>query len=367
MYFFYTAEKDINNSNADLLKILEKQFSKLPVNIKLIKSNHFKKSSSTKYFKKRKELIEKADCIVAEGSFPSTTIGGEIVYALMNNKPVLVLLYKDHADQISPMLLGNPSENIFIEHYDKHNISYIIKKFFNHVAFNYKRKGKLVVIDGGDGSGKATQVKLLAKKLKDNKYSHRIYDFPRYYTSFHGAIVGKMLNGDFGNLDTLSPYLASLAYALDRASIKEEMSDYLLKGGLILCNRYATSNMAHWGNRFSTKKESEKYLSWIYELEYKVHKIPKEDIVIYLYVPWQVGLELTKKKSIRDYVKGKKLDIVEKDIEYRIKSEEMFLKLCRMHKHWKKIDCTNSSGKIYSKDYINKKIVNVLKKEKIIK
>jgi dTMP kinase len=367
MHIFYTTEESTTNSVFSEIKIVEKQLANLPKGVHLIKESSKNRKSNTKYFKERKELIDSADCIIAEGTFPSTAIGGEIVYALMKNKPVLVLLYKEEIDKISPMLLGNPSENIFIEHYDKNNISYLINKFINHVTFNSRRKGKLVVIDGGDGSGKATQVKLVTKKLKEKKYMYRVYDFPRYYTSFHGKIVGKMLNGDFGSLDTLSPYLASLAYALDRASVKEEMDDYLLSGGLILCNRYATSNMAHWGNRFKTKKESDKYLSWIYELEYKVHKIPKEDLVIYLYVPWQIGMELTQKKSIRSYVKGKKMDIVEKDIEYRIKSEEMFLYLCEKYKHWKKIDCTNNKGIMYSKEYINSKIMSILKKEKILK
>jgi dTMP kinase len=83
--------------------------------------------------------------------------------------------------------------------------------------------------------------------------------------------------GEFGNIDQVSPYLASLAYALDRATIKREMTDFLAKGGYIIANRYATSNMAHQSAKFTDEKERKDFIKWVYELEYKVHRIPKEN------------------------------------------------------------------------------------------
>jgi len=97
------------------------------------------------------------------------------------------------------------------------------------------------------------------------------FDFPRYYSSFHGKIAGRFLAGEFG--DDVSPYLASLAYALDRASAKEEMDLWLAHGGVIISNRYATSNMAHQGARLPENKRAE-FLDWIDELNIKYTKFP---------------------------------------------------------------------------------------------
>lgn len=316
-------------------------------------------------FLHQKKNIETADCVIADVTNPTMDLGGQIVYALTKDIPVLALIYKEHKDELTPMLSGNPSDNLFIEHYDEKSLKYVLKKFIEHLSFIKKNSGNLIVIDGGDGSGKATQTQLLADYLSSKKIPYRIYDFPQYYSSFHGETIGRLLSGEFGTLDTISPYLASLAYALDRAAVKEEMNDFLKKGGIIICNRYATSNMGHQAGRFDNPLERQKFLKWVYELEYKIHKIPKENIVMYLYVPWKVGYELTKKKAARNYTKGQEMDIVEKDMDYRKNSEEMFLTLCKQKKHWQKIDCVKG-GTLRTKEDIHKEIVSFLQEKKVI-
>jgi dTMP kinase len=316
------------------------------------------KISATDIFNRQKELINKADLIIAEVTVPSSGVGGEIVYALTNNKPVLALVYKENDDQLSPLIAGNPSENLYLEHYELDNLEFVINNFLIHISHIQKRKGKLIVIDGGEGSGKATQAELLVEYLKSKKIPVKYYDFPRYYSSFHGETVARFLRGEFGTMDQVSPYLASLAYALDRASVKEEMDAFLQKGGYIITNRYATSNMAHQGAKFKDKKEREAFLKWVYELEYKVHKIPKEDIVIYLYVPWKKGVELTQKKAERKYLNGG-TDMAEADIQHRIDSENMYLELTKIHSNWKKIECVKN-GELLSKQEIHEEIKKLL-------
>jgi dTMP kinase len=88
-------------------------------------------------------------------------------------------------------------------------------------------KGKLIVIDGTDGSGKATQSQLLIEYLKAQGFKTKFIDFPRYYTSFHGGMVGRFLRGEFGRINEVNPYLASLTYALDRLTAKDELEDWL--------------------------------------------------------------------------------------------------------------------------------------------
>ncbi|MCR4326566.1 MAG: hypothetical protein NUV52_02845 [Candidatus Roizmanbacteria bacterium] len=326
--------------------------------------NGKKLSGTTRsFFEIQKQNIDKADCVIVEVTNPSIDIGGIVVYALTKGIPTLALVFENEKGNLPPMLAGNPSDSLFIEHYSNQNISICLRTFFEHVHTNQTRKGKVIVIDGGDGSGKATQVQYLAQYLKANKAKHRIYDFPRYFSSFHGSTIGRMLSGEFGTLDSISPYLASLAYALDRASLKEEMDDFLRSGGIMLCNRYATSNMAHQSAKIIDPVERKKYLAWVAELEYKIHKIPREDIVIYLYVPWKVGYDLTAQRSKE---KNIKLDIAEKDIEHRKAAERMYLELCKTNSHWVKINCLDNNNHLRTREDIHTEIVKTLKKKKLI-
>jgi len=320
------------------------------------------KLSKEEIFLRQKKLIEKADCVVAEVTKPSLGVGGEIVYALTKDKPVLGLVFEDEEDKISPMIAGNPSDNFFLEHYQLDNINYRIKEFLKHIQTIKKRKGILIVIDGGDGSGKATQAALLLNKLKEKKIPVKYFDFPRYYQSFHGQTVARFLRGEFGAIDQVSPYLASLAYALDRASAKAEMDDFLKKGGIIITNRYVSSSMAYQGAKFNSENEKKEFLKWIYDLEYKVHRLPKENLVIYLYVPWQIGYQLTLTKEKRRYLKGQAMDIQEKDMAYRQKVEAMYLDLAKKNRHWEIINCVENN-QILPKEVIHQKIIELLAKK----
>lgn len=322
------------------------------------------KRTPEEIFTREKEAIDQADCVVAEVTKPSSGVGGELVYALTHHKPVLALFYRDAKNELSTMIAGNPSDHLFLEHYDEDNLLIILKRFLRQVEVEKKRRGKLIVIDGGDGSGKTTQTELLQAYLSDRGIQVKGMDFPRYYSSFHGEMVGRFLAGEFGKLDDVSPYLASLAYALDRASAKEEMDSFLSHGGVIICNRYATSNMAHQGARLPEEKRK-KFIEWIDELEYKVHRIPREDIVVYLHVPWEIGMELTKKKGERQYLNGSKEDIQEKDTAHRRAAEEMYLTLAKKRKHWVVIECVEKNT-IFPKEIIHKRIVAELRKRHII-
>lgn len=203
-------------------------------------------------------------------------------------------------------------------------------------------RGKLIVIDGGDGSGKTTQTHLLHEYLREKNIPVKIMDFPQYYDSFFGKTVAQFLRGEFGAIDTVSPYLVSLLFAQDRASVCDEMENFLRNSGYIICNRYATSSMAHQGAKFVDEQERSKFLLWLTELEYGQNKIPKEDIVIYLHVPWQVAKELNQKKGERAYLNGKK-DIQENDDIHQITAQQVYLQLAKQHPHWITIPCTENN------------------------
>jgi dTMP kinase len=328
-----------------------------------------------KLYQREIKRVEEADAMVVEVSTPSWGTPFLMAHALEHNIPVLALFYADNPQEIPLMIKGHP--DLYTENYDEDNIKIILEKYLKHFEKLHKHQGKLVVIDGGDGSGKQTQADLLVEYLKKKGLKVKYYDFPRYYTSFHGKMVARFLNGEFGKLEEISPYLASLAYALDRASLKEEMDDWLSRGGIVVSNRYATSSMAHQAAKLPSKNRQE-FIEWLDELEYKVHKIPREDIVIYLYVPWQIGFELTKKKRKRGYLNGKKLDIAEADLKHRQESEAMYLWLAKNRPNWVKVECLPArptggpagrqavDGKLRPKEDIHREILKVLKEKKII-
>ncbi|MEX0621436.1 MAG: thymidylate kinase [Candidatus Woykebacteria bacterium] len=220
------------------------------------------------------------------------------------------------------------------------------------------KKGKLIVFEGIDGSGKTTQLDLLTEYLRSKDIPFETIDFPRYWDSFHGKTVARYLKGDFGDVDAVSPYLISLAYSLDRATAKREMNAWLREGKIVLANRYATSNMAHQAAKLPEKKRKE-FLDWLQELEYRVNKIPKEDLVIYLHVPVGIARQLLIGRGKRD--------IHEKKFEFLTQSEVMYKKLSRRFKHWVKIDCLDKkSGILLAKEAVHKKVLRSLKKQNLI-
>jgi dTMP kinase len=220
------------------------------------------------------------------------------------------------------------------------------------------KRGKLIVIEGNDGSGKATQVVLLHKYLKTKKIPVKVIDFPRYNDSFFGKFISRFLQGEFGKLEEVNPYLISIVYAQDREEARGEMEDWLSKGNIVLANRYVPSNLAHQSGRLP-KSKREAFIQWDSELEYKINKLPKEDMIIYLHVPYKASIKLLA-------VKKQKKDIAEKNIAYLRSSEESYNNLSQTFSHWEKIECVDNKGNIYSKEEIHTDIKKLLAKRGIL-
>ncbi|MFH1409022.1 MAG: dTMP kinase [Nanoarchaeota archaeon] len=195
-------------------------------------------------------------------------------------------------------------------------------------------KGRLIVIDGGDGSGKKTQAELLRKRLEQEGKEVVFFDFP-VYESFYGKLVGRYLRGEFGSLDEVSPEFAALLYALDRRAEREKIVSALEAGKIVLCNRYVPSNLAYQGAKIPVESQGE-FISWVEEMEYQVHGMPKPDQVIFLDVPAVVGQRLVDKKGRRDYVDGR--DLHEENTDY-LQSVVLLYKKLAKKEGWVVIPC----------------------------
>lgn len=226
-----------------------------------------------------------------------------------------------------------------------------------------RKKGKLIVIDGTDGSGKATQVALLAKRLKKDGYTVKLLDFPEYYKNFFGKFIGHCLSEQYYNWVNIHPKIASISYAADRWESSDEIKTWLKNGYIVLSNRYVSSNQIHQGGKIANNKKRADFLNWLDEMEYKVFKIPRPDAVFYLNVPMNIILRLIRernKKVSRVYI-GKKKDIVEGNILYLTNSSKAAMWLAKTQKGWTKIDCAQN-GTIDTRENIHEEIYAKVKK-----
>jgi len=221
-------------------------------------------------------------------------------------------------------------------------------------------KGKLIVLEGGDGSGKATQARLLKNNLESCGVVSA-FEFPRYKQSTFGELIGKSLAGEFGDFLHLSPYLASLPYVLDRARAKYLLLESL-KDGNVVCDRYTPSNLAFQAAKLP-KKEREKFINFIEKAEYEELGLPAPDLVIYLEVPVEVSANLILKKQQRSYLSvNRKKDQHEKDVGYQKEVVGVYHQLAKKRKNWHIVKCVEK-GKLLPIERIQMKIINIIKKE----
>ncbi|MCK5416509.1 dTMP kinase [Candidatus Parcubacteria bacterium] len=215
-------------------------------------------------------------------------------------------------------------------------------------------KGKFIVFDGIDGSGKTTQFEILKKKLVSEGFKVEIADFPQYGTKSAG-LVENYLNGNYGEANDVGPYRASIFYACDRYDASFKIKKWISEGKIIISNRYVTANMAHQGGKISNDIEREKYFEWLDNLEYKLFQIPRPDINIILHLDAIIAQKLVDKKGHRDYIGGSKRDIHESDLEHLKNAEKIYLKIASSFPNFKLIRCTENNN-IMTKEKIARMI-----------
>ena len=173
--------------------------------------------------------------------------------------------------------------------------------------------GKLIVIEGTDGSGKSTQFRLLSDRLENEGVDFKHLVFPRY-SEESSALIRMYLGGQFGtNPSDVNAYAASSFYAVDRyASYKKVWSDWYDQGGLIVSDRYTTSNAVHQASKVEGS-ERKAFLKWLYEFEYDNLGLPCPDLILYLDVPTDFTEKMMRRREADTNTSA---DIHEKDMEY---------------------------------------------------
>lgn len=203
---------------------------------------------------------------------------------------------------------------------------------------NQKANGVFLVIEGTDGSGKGTQFKLLADRLRSSGYEVATFDFPQYDNP-SSYFVRQYLNGHYGSIENVGPYTGSIFYALDRYQAAQPIKKAIAAGKIVLANRFTGSNMAHQGTKFDHPEERRGYFIWLDNLEFQMLKIPRPDKSIVLRVPATIAQKLVDKKDPRTYTEQKR-DLHEADLDHLRLSVDVYDDLCQLFpKDFTRLDC----------------------------
>ena len=220
-----------------------------------------------------------------------------------------------------------------------------------------------IVIEGLDGAGKSTQIKLLRDYLKKKNIDTEFVHFPRTDSGIFGDLVAKFLRGEFGELDKVNPYLVALIYAGDRNDFKTKLNGWLSEKKFVIVDRYVYSNIAFQCAKYFDNNKIDELKKWILNLEYNYYKIPKPDYSFFLDVPF----EFTKKKltenrqgNDRGYLKGK-IDIHEQNLDFQERVRRIYLSAANENDNFQIINCRNNNNEMLKPDEISQKLINKIK------
>lgn len=221
---------------------------------------------------------------------------------------------------------------------------------------------RFLVIEGLDGSGKSTQLKLLREHLEKNSLPYRYLHFPRLEEGVFGELIARFLRGEMGANDQVDPYLVSLIFAGDRADASSLINEWMEEGKLVVADRYVYSNIAFQCAKLEDRKAQEKLRDWILEFEYGYNRLPRPDLNLYLNVPFEFTrkqLNLQRDGDDRAYLKGER-DIHEENLDFQERVRQVYLSLKDHVDDLEIIDCINAEGGMCSPEQISELIIKKL-------
>lgn len=214
--------------------------------------------------------------------------------------------------------------------------------------------GKLIVIEGADGAGKATQAALLVERLRGEGIPVETLEFPRYEATFFGTYIREWLDEVHGNFVELDPRLAAILFAGDRFETKEQIDAWLQAGTHVVLDRYVSASMLHQGAKIDDVEKRGAFLLWLQRLEYDVFKMPRPDMVVYLDMPADMRHALLTTDERKP-----NLGHTETDEYYQAAVQKCAESIAALER-WRMVSCL-MDGKLRSKDNINTELYGLVR------
>jgi dTMP kinase len=219
-----------------------------------------------------------------------------------------------------------------------------------------------IALEGLDGAGKSTQIKLLENYFESQNKRNKYLHFPRFDTPFFGEMIAKFLRGDFGNVNDVNPFIVALLFAEDRHDAAQTIRNWLAQNYTVIVDRYVYSNIGYQCAKFENENERNALRNWIFELEFNYFKIPKPDISIFLDVPFtftENKLNETRNGGDRDYLNGKP-DIHEANLELQRRVRKIYIEQQAADENFKIVNCTLENGDMLDLHQIFEQIIKIL-------
>ena len=227
---------------------------------------------------------------------------------------------------------------------------------------------RLIVIEGVDGAGKSTQIKLIKNFFSKKGHNCEYLHFPRTESPFFGELIARFLRGEFGSLNDVDPYLVAMLYAGDRKDASDTISRWLNEGKVVLLDRYTYSNIAYQCAKLTEIKEQDELMKWIFSLEFDHFAIPQPDLNIFLDVPFSFTaqkLSDTRTGNERTYLNGNR-DIHEESLVFQKNVRDIYLRVAQTDNRLAVINCSNSEDAMLSPEEIFDLIKNIITYRKLI-
>lgn len=219
-----------------------------------------------------------------------------------------------------------------------------------------------IVLEGLDGAGKSTQIKMLREWFLARGVESEYLHFPRFDAPVYGDMVARFLRGEFGSAAEVNPYLVALLYAGDRADAAKMVQGWIDEGKVVIADRYLYSNIGYQCAKIEDETERTKLRQWIFDLEYNYHKIPRPDLSLFLDVPFAfTERKLTEQREgdDRNYLNGGK-DIHEASLSLQQAVRRVYLETAAEDRDLQVVDCSDAEGGMATPDVIFSRIEQAL-------
>jgi dTMP kinase len=227
---------------------------------------------------------------------------------------------------------------------------------------------RLFVIEGVDGSGKSTQIRLLSEYFNKSGSQSEFLHFPRMDAPYFGELIVRFLRGEFGSLNQVDPYLVALLYAGDRMDAAGMIRKWLADKKFVLLDRYTYSNIAYQCAKIAEEIPQKKLLNWILKLEFEHFGIPRPDLNIFLDVPFsftEKKLRSGRSGADRSYLNGSN-DIHEESLTFQEKVRDIYLKVAQSDDRLAIVDCRDKKGNMRPPGDISALILELMRQRKLI-